>query len=705
MQFLQSVWLECAGILHRVAQVIIGNSDQMLVTAVLVIVLTGLVGGMIVRKLQQPRILGASLAGVVVGIFFKAGFGAAANNALESMANIGVALLLFAMGLEFSRKDLKPIQGIAVWGTLAQVVFTLVTATMIAWGVDRVTGWFPSWAARILFGSAFVSTSTAVVLKTLGGKGMASTLSARVMIGMSIVQDLTVVPMMLLATRLGNLSDGAWEAVRQLGIGAVGLVVILFVGRYLMPKLLKTAAMQGVRELYLLAVLTIALGVGYFAEWTQLSFSFGAFLVGIALSESVYGKRALYELVPVRDLFAMLFFVSIGMMLDVKYLADNIWLVCGLVAATSLSRTVFLSGITWLSGYRNVIPVAMLFGMVATSEMAFIVCRTALDGGLIGNEAYSLILCITVCSMIAGPAADGMTSPVYAFLRKTLWKNGDKRNIALPQPDLAGHVVIAAGGLIGRSIAQLMKHWNRPYILVEPEYQEFQKARQEELQVLYGDLRQEVILEAAGVARAQILLAASPVLEDNIAVIRAVRALRDNLEVVTRADTLKDVEKLRPYRLYEIVQPKFEAALEMARQALLSMKTPATSVQNSLDEIRFAHYRQTGGEISPSQLVDSLRSYIGLVELYWSVIPDYSPVAGKTLAESHLRKETGMSVVGVLRDGQFISNLQADFRLEAGDTVAAIGDSVARRKWENLLGTSAAETAAAAQQALVTEQE
>ncbi len=694
------------GLLHQVAGVIIGNSDQMLVTAVLVIVLTGLVGGMIVRKLQQPLILGYILAGVVVGIFFKAGFGAAANDALGSLANIGVALLLFAMGLEFSRKDLRPIQGIAVWGTLAQVAFTLVTATLIAWQVDRMTGWFPSWGARLLFGSAFVSTSTAVVLKTLGGKGMGSTLSARVMIGMSIVQDLTVVPMMLLATRLGNLSDGAWEAVRQLGIGAIGLVVIMLVGRYLMPKLLKSAARQGVRELYLLAVLTIALGIGYFAEWTQLSFSFGAFLAGIALSESVYGKRALYELVPVRDLFAMLFFVSIGMMLDVGYLAENLLLVCVLVAATCLSRTVFLSGITWLSGYRNVIPVAMLFGMVATSEMAFIVCRTALDGGLIGHQAYSLILCITVCSMILGPATDSLTSPVYALLRRTLWKNGPKRDIELPRPDLEGHVVIAGGALVGRSIAQLMKRWDRPYILVEPDYREFQRAKKDGLQVMYGDLQQEVVMEAVGISRAQILLAASAKLEENLAVIRAVRSLRDDLAVVTRADTQPDVEKLRPYRLYEIVQPKFEAALEMARQALLSMKTPATSVQNSLDEIRFDHYRQTGGEASAGQLMNSLRSFIGLVELYWVVIPNYCPVAGKTLAESHLRSETGASVVGVLRDGVFTSNPPADFCLQEGDTIAAIGDSAARRKLEELMGTSVAETAAAAaQQAHVTEQE
>ena len=205
-------------------------------------------------------------------------------------------------------------------------------------------------------------------------------------------------------------------------------------------------------------------------------------------------------------------------------------------------------------------------------------------------------------------------------------------------------------------------------------------------------------MEAAGIARAQILLAVSSKLEENLAVIKAVRSLRDDLAIVTRADTQSDVNKLRPFRPYEIVQPKFEAALEMSRQALLSMKTPAVSVQNSLDEIRFAHYRQSGGEITPGKLADSLRAYIGLVELYWAVIPDYCPAAGKTLAESHLRRETGMSVVGVLRDGNFISNLQADFRLEAGDTVAAIGDSAAREKWEALLGTSAAETAAAAAQ-------
>ena len=266
----------------------------------------------------------------------------------------------------------------------------------------------------------------------------------------------------------------------------------------------------------------------------------------------------------------------------------------------------------------------------------------------------------------------------------------------MPPPDLTGHVVISGGEQIGRSIAHLMKKWERPYILVEPEYREFQQARQAGLQAVYGDLRQEVIQQAAGLGHARILLAASADAEENLAVIAAARKLRNDLDIVTRADSPAEVGRLRAFRPYEIVQPKFEAALEMSRQALLSMKTPVTAVQNALDEIRFSHYRQTGDELSAGQLVDSLRSFIGLVELYWTVIPENSPVAGRTLAEADLRRKTGMLVVGVLRDGVFTGTPPADCRLKAGDTVAAIGDSESRRQLEALLRTEAAETAAAA---------
>lgn len=667
-------------LMRNLAKAIIANSGQMLVTAVLVIVVTGLFGGMIVRRLKQPLILGYILAGVLVGILFKAGFGLAANNALDSLANIGVALLLFAMGLEFSPKDLLPIRRIAVWGTLAQVLFTMITAALLAWLLDRRNGWFPNWPARIVFGIAFVSTSTAVILKTLTGKGMNNALSGRVMIGMSIVQDLTVIPLMLLATRMGELSNGAGLALRQLIIGGTGILLILLAGKRFLPLLLKRAASQGVRELYLLAVIVTALGTGYVSEWMSLSFSFGAFLAGIALSSSPYGKKALTELIPVRDLFAMLFFVSIGMMLDVDYLFNNFLLVTSLVAATALSRTLVLAAITWAGGYRNVIPLAMLFGMVPTSEMAFVVGRLTLDGGVISHAAYSLILCITVCTMIIGPAVDSLTAPVYDLLKHSFGSKKTKDDIALPDPDLSGHVIISGGSPIGREVARLMRQWEQPYILIEPKYRDFQLAEKERLSVIYGDLPHEVIQQAAGLASARILLATSFNPEENLTAIRAVRSVRPDLPVISRAGSPEEARRLLPHRLNGIIQPGFEEALEMSRRALLGMDVSVGTIQMALDQARIDHYQDHDGEPLSEIQLETFRSII-----FWIRLPDGCPLEGISLAEADLRRRTGVLIVAVQRDGKLMRNPTGEFRMQSGDMLAAAGDSEDCRKLEELL--------------------
>jgi CPA2 family monovalent cation:H+ antiporter-2 len=205
------------------------------------------------------------------------------------------------------------------------------------------------------------------VLKTLESKRRMGTLSSKVMIGVSIVQDLTVIPLMLLICKLDNLSSGLVSTIRPLALGAVFMFLMLTIGARFIPFLLRQVARFESKELFLFAVTGLALGIGLLSEAMQVSFSFGAFLAGIVLSESDYGKRALYEMTPVRDLFAMLFFVSIGMMLNVAYLLQNLPLVLLLMVVTSLSRTIFLAAVSWFSGYRNIIPIAMLFGMFATS--------------------------------------------------------------------------------------------------------------------------------------------------------------------------------------------------------------------------------------------------------------------------------------------------------------------------------------------------
>ncbi|MBO5959803.1 MAG: cation:proton antiporter, partial [Lentisphaeria bacterium] len=276
------------------------STTEMLVAALIIIVIAGMIGGMIAKKLHQPLLLGYILAGVFVGIAYKASFGDNANAALDSLANIGVALLLFSMGMEFEKRDLIPIRKIAIWGTLSQVAFTFAAGAGIAWILNSLTGWFEQFVTMFLFATAFVSTSTAVVLKTLGSRGQMGTLSSKVMIGMSIVQDLTVIPMFMILSKLGNLSDGIWAAVSPLLFGAVFMALMMTVGAKYLPYVLRWVAKTNTKELFLLAVTGIALGAGFIADMMQVSFSFGAFLAGIALSDSAYGKKAISELMPVR---------------------------------------------------------------------------------------------------------------------------------------------------------------------------------------------------------------------------------------------------------------------------------------------------------------------------------------------------------------------------------------------------------------------
>lgn len=677
---------------------------ELLVLVLIIVVIAGLIGGMIARKLNQPLLLGYILAGVFVGLAYKALLGSSGNAALDSLANIGVALLLFSMGLEFKKKDLAPIRNVAVWGTLSQVAFTFLAGAGIAWGLSRFTeGWFSSVISMFIFATAFVSTSTAVVLKTLASRGQMGTLSSKVMIGMSIVQDLTVIPLFMLLTKLGNLSDGWYAAAQPLIFGAVFMLLMMTVGAKYLPYVLRWGAMTNAKELFLLAVTALALGAGALADVMQVSFSFGAFLAGIALSESEYGKKAIGELMPVRDLFAMIFFVSIGMMLDCHFLVNNIGMVLIVMLATSFSRTGFLAITTWCSGYRNVIPVAMFFGMFATSEIAFVVIQLGKDGGFFTNEVYSLILCAVVCSMIIGPLMDCLTSPVYSILKKTIWKNSFHNNIAVPPPALSGHIIVAGGENMGRSIAKLMKGLKLPYILIEPVYSEYEKAVRNNVHCLFGEPHQQVILESAGVTRAKLLLAASSAFPDNYAVIRQAQKMNPALQIVARSNNAEELEMLRKCEnVFEIIQPKFEAGLEMTRQALLCLNVSALDIQNYMDNVRFSHYQALNEGISGNSLAKSMRSFAGLVELSWVKLPGECScgVAGRSIADSRIRSKTGVSIVCIMRDEgkEIYTNPSPDFVLQKDDVLALIGTREQCEKFETICGINLSGTPAGAEQ-------
>ena len=371
----------------------------------------------------------------------------------------------------------------------------------------------------------------------------------------------------------------------------------------------------------------------------------------------------------------------------------------GLLLLTVMSRTLFLSAITWIYGYRNVIPVAMFFGMVPTSEIAFIVIQEGSrpNVNLFDSAVYSLILCIVVCSMILGPAVDNLTSPVYRLLQKTIWKKSPRLDtVTIPEPDLRNHVILAGGGAVGRSIAHLLSRLQLPYIIIDSDHRSFQESQKEKLVAIYGDPQQDVILNSAGIDRAKILLSISSGFSENLSIIRSARMLHPSIPIITLADSAEEVRMLHGYKIYEIVQPKFEAGLEITRQALLRLDVPALEVQNYLDGVRHDQYKPLLDGKADYRLLTRLRSFIGIVELNWVLLPEESFIAGKTLADSRIRSLCGVSVVGAMRDGSFISNPSPDFLLKAGDLLAVIGTAAQRTRFEHLAGAEMAATPAAA---------
>ena len=286
-------------------------------TDLVIIVVAAMIGALIAQRLKQPLILGYIAAGIVVGPY-TAGIAVSNAHDIELLAEIGVALLLFALGLEFSFRDLQPVRRVALIGAPIQMLLTIIFGT----GVGRLIGL--DWNESIWLGGLISVSSTMVILKTLMGRGLLGTLSSRVMIGILIIQDLAIVPLMLILPQLNDLEAGIPSLAGAVVKAAIFMVGIVVVGTRLMPALMRIVAGWQSRELFMLSVTAIGLGVGYVTFLFGLSFAFGAFIAGMVLSESDYSHQALGDVTPLRDLFGLVFFVSVGMLLDPTYLVDNL---------------------------------------------------------------------------------------------------------------------------------------------------------------------------------------------------------------------------------------------------------------------------------------------------------------------------------------------------------------------------------------------
>ena len=542
-----------------------------------VIVVAGLIGGLIAQRLRQPLVIGYILAGVAVGPYTGAVTVSNVHD-IELLAEIGVALLLFALGLEFSLKELRPVRSIALIGTPIQMALTMLVGV----GIGQWLGW--NWTSSVWFGAAISLSSTMVTLKTLISQGRMGTLSSRVMIGMLIVQDLAIVPLMIILPQLSDLQTGlpqlAWAALRAV----VFLAVMLLIGTRVIPQLMRMVSRWNSRELFLLTVVALGLGIGYATYLVGLSFAFGAFVAGIVLSESDYSHQALSDMIPLRDLFGLLFFASVGMLLDPAFLLANLGLILLLVVAVGLSKALIFAGLTRAFRYVNVMPLAVGLGLFQVGEFSFVLVRVGLSSGSIDQYLYSLILSVALLTMLLTPLLTQLTAPLYRWQRQW-FKREPLQSMNLGDHALQGHVIIAGAGRVGQFAARTLQRLEHPLVAIELDQYRLDECRAVGLPVIYGDASHPLVLEAAGLERAALLLVTTPAPVITHAIVDHVRRVCPELRIVVRAEGHDQMLELQAMGVYEIINPQLEAGLEMTRRALVQLAVPLAEIEHFTDVI------------------------------------------------------------------------------------------------------------------------
>ncbi len=547
-----------------------------------IIITAGFLGGVVAQRLKQPLILGYIAAGIILGPV-TGGRLISDPHDIELLAEIGVALLLFALGIEFSLKELKVVRKVALVGATIQIILTVALTALMG----LVLGW--PWTDAVWFGACVSLSSTMVILKTLQSQGRLGTLSSRVMIGMLLVQDLAVVPLLILLPELTDLKAGlpaiGWAVVRS----AVFLGLMIVVGTRVVPWLMRQVARWNSRELFLLTVAALGLGIGFATYKVGLSFAFGAFVAGMVLSESDHAHQALNDIIPLRDIFGLLFFASVGMLLEPQFVRENVLLVLGLVVMVSLTKGLIFAGIGRAFGYRNVVPLALGLTMFQAGEFAFVISKVGVATGSIDTNLYSLIMAVTLVTMFLTPFVSRATAPIYG---KILHHRQDDpvQSINITHDELHDHVIIAGAGRMGRAVAGVMQRLDTSFVAVELDQHRLESCRASGVALIYGDASHPVVLQAAGLDRACVLLITTPSPVVTLAIARHARQLRPEMPIVARAESTELLEELYKLGVHEVIVPQMEAGLGLTRRALQYLQVPDQQVKQLADEVRREFY-------------------------------------------------------------------------------------------------------------------
>jgi CPA2 family monovalent cation:H+ antiporter-2 len=550
----------------------------------LIVLVTAIAGGILARLLRLPVILGYLVGGVVIGPF---GLGLVNDTQnIDSLATLGVVLLLFTIGLEFSLKEIMRLGKVALFGGIAQILLTAAAG----FGLGKLVGL--STQGAVFFGFIISLSSTMVVLKILMERGELDTTHGRIMLGILLVQDISVVPIMVVMSALGGEPGELWASLGIAVLKAVAFIALMLVlGVWGMPWFLRKVAGQRSRELFLLTVVVVCLAAAFGTYYFGLSAAFGAFVAGLLISQSGFARQAFADIVPLRDTFAALFFVSLGMLANIDFVRENPASVALVVAVIIVGKFVICSVITRVFGYSHKTVLTVGTGLIQIGEFSFILALMGVETGILSERLYSMTVAAAIITMLLTPFAITLNARIYRWLSQ---KEFFARRLAGRfDPDwqdhtgeLSRHAVICGYGGIGSRVAAVLEKQKFPYLVIELDPNVISRLRAQGVPCIYGDASNPEILAHAYLDKARVLVCTVP---DYVAVemtTRNAKAINPRLDIIARVRRDRDMELLGDIGITELVLPVFEGSLEMIRHTLHRFGMESTEIQYILNGLR-----------------------------------------------------------------------------------------------------------------------
>lgn len=636
--------------------------DYTIIKDIVLILLLSIPIIVIFNRIQLPSIVGFLIAGIILG---PSVLKIISNpDQIEIMAEIGVILLLFSVGLELSLKELVEMKKILLVGGGLQVALTILITSVIIFAVGLPV------KQAFFFGILVSLSSTVIVLKLLSDKDEIDAPHGKITLGILIFQDLAIVPLFIIVNLLGASDKISFGEVSLQLLTAFGAVaVIIFVAKYLSPHILYRLAKLRMKEVFTVGVILVILGTAYLTHSLGLSFALGAFIAGLILSESEYSHQIVADTLPLRDAFNSLFFVSVGLLLNLSFVVENPFVVIAYSIGVVLIKGILIFFVVLILKYPARIALLVGISLAQVGEFSFIIGEQGFNLNLITPELFNIFISSTIITMILTPFLFRMAPGIAG--KSNVFNSGKQKEKFTD--NFQDHVIIAGFGLNGRNLAHVLKETGIRYVIIEMNPETVKKEKSKGEKIIYGDIGNYEVLKSALIEEAKVLVIAISDRSTSRRALKVAKEINPNIHTIVRTRFVKETDELVKMGAAMVIPEEFETSIQIFRKVLEQYHIPLNVIMQQVNLLRGESYKYLRSEDSTEVAFTHIDEILSarLTDTFY--INEDNKFSGKSIGELNLRNLTDATIIAIVRKGITITTPAAKDILETGDTLVITG--------------------------------